>query len=148
MRGIIPRSIDKILDECDRLRAEGWTYTTKVSFMEIYNETIRDLLDSSKNGSKKFSIRKDTHGSFSVPELTLEAVTASHQVESLIERASRARSVAKTDMNTQSSRSHCILRCICMVFKAPEKSLWMVDSIWLIWLEASVYRAPMHRVPG
>nr|CCA26226.1 DNA topoisomerase putative [Albugo laibachii Nc14] len=108
MRGIIPRSIDKILDECHRLRSEGWIYTTKVSFMEIYNETIRDLLGSSKDASMKFSIRKDAHGSFSVPELTLEDVTVSSQVESLIERASRARSVAKTDMNAQSSRSHCI----------------------------------------
>lgn len=106
MRGIIPRAIEKVLNECELQREEGWVYTTRVSFMEIYNETIKDLLEPTLNGNRKLCIKKDTRGNFYVSDLTIVDVCAMDQVEALMERASRARSVASTDMNAQSSRSH------------------------------------------
>ena len=42
--GIIPRSIVHILKEAKRLEAQGWAYTMTASFLEIYNEEVRDLL--------------------------------------------------------------------------------------------------------
>ncbi|KAG3243871.1 Kinesin-like protein [Phytophthora idaei] len=108
MRGIIPRAIEMILQECETLKDQGWNYITKVSFLEIYNETLKDLLATKHSGDNKLGIKKDSKGGVYVPGLTLVDVTATDQVEVLMERASRARSVACTDMNAQSSRSHSV----------------------------------------
>ncbi|KAG1683919.1 hypothetical protein DVH05_012547 [Phytophthora capsici] len=108
MRGIIPRAIEMILQECETLKQQGWNYVTKVSFLEIYNETLKDLLSTKHNADEKLSIKKDAKGGVYVPGLTMANVTATDQVEVLMERANRARSVACTDMNAQSSRSHSV----------------------------------------
>uniref|UniRef100_K3WUH1 Kinesin-like protein n=1 Tax=Globisporangium ultimum (strain ATCC 200006 / CBS 805.95 / DAOM BR144) TaxID=431595 RepID=K3WUH1_GLOUD len=108
MRGIIPRSIEKVLHECEVLKLQGWNYTVQVSFLEIYNETLKDLLAGKDSGDSKLGIKKDAKGGVYVPDLTMVDVTAMEQVEALMERASRARSVACTDMNSQSSRSHSV----------------------------------------
>ena len=108
MRGIIPRSIEKVLEECERLISQSWIYTTRVSFLEIYNETIKDLLVEKEDIDKKLEIKKDSKGGVHVPQLTMVDVKAMDEVEVLMERASRARSVASTDMNAQSSRSHSV----------------------------------------
>ncbi|KAG6590991.1 kinesin-like protein [Phytophthora cinnamomi] len=94
MRGIIPRAIEMILQECETLKQQGWSYVTKVSFLEIYNETLKDLLATKHSGDEKLGIKKDARGGVYVPGLTLVDVTATEQVETLMERASRARSVA------------------------------------------------------
>ncbi|KAE9328785.1 Kinesin-like protein [Phytophthora fragariae] len=108
MRGIIPRAIEMILQECETLKQQGWSYITKVSFLEIYNETLKDLLATKHSSDEKLGIKKDAKGGVYVPGLTTVDVTATEQVETLMERASRARSVACTDMNAQSSRSHSV----------------------------------------
>lgn len=109
MRGIIPRSIEKVLSECARLELEGWRYSVQVSFLEIYNEALKDLLATrEQQADAKLAIKKDPKGGVYVPDLTLVDVRAMEQVEALMERASRARSVACTDMNAQSSRSHSV----------------------------------------
>ena len=108
MRGIIPRAIEKILHECESLKHEGWDYATKVSFLEIYNESLKDLLATKHNSDEKLSIKKDANGGVYVPGLTVVDVTSTEQVEELMERANRARRVARTDMNAQSSRSHSV----------------------------------------
>ncbi|GMF19847.1 unnamed protein product [Phytophthora lilii] len=94
--------------ECQNLKHQGWNYVTKVSFLEIYNETLKDLLGTKHTSDEKLTIKKDAKGGVYVPGLTLVDVTATEQVEVLMERASRARSVACTDMNAQSSRSHSV----------------------------------------
>ncbi|ETI39210.1 hypothetical protein F441_14972 [Phytophthora nicotianae CJ01A1] len=108
MRGIIPRAIEMILQECETLKEQGWNYVTKVSFLEIYNESLKDLLATKHSSDDRLGIKKDAKGGVYVPGLTMVDVTAIDQVEVLMERASRARSVACTDMNAQSSRSHSV----------------------------------------
>ncbi|ETL86129.1 hypothetical protein L917_14418 [Phytophthora nicotianae] len=108
MRGIIPRAIEMILQECETLKEQGWNYVTKVSFLEIYNESLKDLLATKRSSDDRLGIKKDAKGGVYVPGLTMVDVTAIDQVEVLMERASRARSVACTDMNAQSSRSHSV----------------------------------------
>lgn len=45
--GMIPRSVRLIFANCQSLKAKGWIYKIEASFLEIYNEQIRDLLGSS-----------------------------------------------------------------------------------------------------
>lgn len=113
MRGIIPRSIEKVLVERDKQSKQGWKYNMHVSFLEIYNETIRDLLNSTsaeKVDAKKYQIKqKGVHSKeVYVTELTMVEVETLEKVEWLMEKATRQRSVGSTDMNEQSSRSHSV----------------------------------------
>ena len=83
------------------------------SFLEIYNESLFDLLGSSDTSSsrEKLEIRLEkgkphTH----VPGLTTCAVESPAQVYELLERASACRSTAATAMNERSSRSHSVFQ--------------------------------------
>jgi len=44
MRGIIPRAVEQILQQAALMQSQRWTFTMKASFLEIYNEDLRDLL--------------------------------------------------------------------------------------------------------
>ncbi|RHZ23674.1 hypothetical protein DYB31_009026 [Aphanomyces astaci] len=109
MRGIIPRSIEKIMAEVTKSEAQGWRYVMHASFLEIYNETVRDLL--ADKADKKLVLKMDPkngQNAVMVQDLTLVTIDSLHQVEGLMEKAARVRSVACTDMNAQSSRSHSV----------------------------------------
>lgn len=51
-RGMIPRSVEQIFLSTQSLIARGWQYRFEASFLEIYQETIRDLLGNGKNDVK------------------------------------------------------------------------------------------------
>ncbi|KAK6269819.1 hypothetical protein POUND7_006924 [Theobroma cacao] len=86
----------------------------KVSMLEIYNETIRDLLSTNRDVSriengvagKQYTIKHDANGNTQVSDLTIVDVQSSREVSYLLDRAAQSRSVGKTQMNEQSSRSH------------------------------------------
>uniref|UniRef100_K3WUK1 Kinesin motor domain-containing protein n=1 Tax=Globisporangium ultimum (strain ATCC 200006 / CBS 805.95 / DAOM BR144) TaxID=431595 RepID=K3WUK1_GLOUD len=111
MRGIIPRSIQLIIKCCKELSAQGWQYSLDVTFFEIYNETIRDLLATDSTDERKFNIRTDKRGKNYVEGLRMQSIDfayAEEQVEDIVNLAACNRSVDKTDMNAHSSRSHSI----------------------------------------
>ncbi|XP_024004376.1 kinesin-like protein KIN-14M isoform X2 [Eutrema salsugineum] len=113
-KGLIPRCLEQIFRTRQSLRSQGWKYELQVSMLEIYNETIRDLLSTSKeavradNGvsPQKYAIKHDASGNTHVVELTVVDVRSSREVSFLLDHAARNRSVGKTAMNEQSSRSH------------------------------------------
>lgn len=76
------------------------------SYSEIYNEQIFDLLDVSQN--KKLQIREDAQRGIILEGETQEAVSSPADVDRLIKRGQANRSVAATNMNRESSRSHAI----------------------------------------
>lgn len=81
------------------------------STLEIYNESIRDLLDSS--GKKdKLDIRQGPEGN-QVVGLTEVPVTSPEQVHDLMRQGQANRAVGSHDMNEHSSRSHSILTFTC-----------------------------------
>ncbi|KAG2569031.1 hypothetical protein PVAP13_7NG367400 [Panicum virgatum] len=111
-KGIIPRSLEQIFKTSQSLESQGWKYSMQASMLEIYNESIRDLLAPGRPNSfdmttsKQYTIKHDSHGNTTVSDLTIIDVFSIADVTNLLEKASHSRSVGKTQMNEQSSRSH------------------------------------------
>jgi kinesin family protein C1 len=57
--GMIPRAVQQIYSACESLKEKGWEYNMQAQFLEIYNETLRDLLDNG-NETKKLDIKHDS----------------------------------------------------------------------------------------
>ena len=108
-RGIIPRSVDHILLSIAQMRDKGWAFDIECSFLEIYNETIRDLLAADPRAEKtaKHDIQH-RNGKVFVTGIRRVPVKEADEVQSLLEQADKFRSVAMTDKNAESSRSHSI----------------------------------------
>eukprot|EP00933_Yihiella_yeosuensis_P035957 TRINITY_DN2964_c0_g1_i2.p1 TRINITY_DN2964_c0_g1~~TRINITY_DN2964_c0_g1_i2.p1 ORF type:complete len:1189 (-),score=319.24 TRINITY_DN2964_c0_g1_i2:408-3974(-) len=109
--GLIPRSLSKIFHVSESMRVAGWEWTLRASFLEVYNETLRDLLgdQKSESGSGLVHIIKhdDAWGTL-VTNLTTVEVKSMDHIKRLMDKASRARAVGSTDMNAVSSRSHSV----------------------------------------
>ena len=109
-RGIIPRAIERVGAYKAELEAQGWEYEMRVSFLEIYNETIRDLLRDEEIGEKKHEIKVNPDGSRLVTDLTIRPLepTDAEAVKDVMETAAKYRTTSATNMNDVSSRSHSV----------------------------------------
>ncbi|KAJ8532694.1 hypothetical protein K7X08_015583 [Anisodus acutangulus] len=109
--GVIPRAVKQIFDTLESQNAE---YSVKVTFLELYNEEITDLLapeDLSKvaledRQKKQLPLMEDGKGGVLVRGLEEEIVTSANEIFTLLERGSSKRRTAETLLNKQSSRSH------------------------------------------
>eukprot|EP01041_Mallomonas_annulata_P001763 gene1763-3410_t len=81
-----------------------------VSFVEIYNESVKDLLRAGEDDESKHDIKRDVDGNTVVTDVTLIQVDPndSNQLNAIMTQAARMRNVGATSMNSQSSRSHAI----------------------------------------
>jgi len=106
--GMIPKTIKQIFEETQRLVEKSWCYKLEASFLEIYNEDIRDLLATEKN--LKYDIKMaDSKGvHVYVSNLKVEEVTCQEEIVQLLKRAAGNRAVAATQCNERSSRSHSV----------------------------------------
>ena len=107
MQGIIPRSVAKIVEASEKNAHKGWKYTMHASYVEIYNEQVRDLLKPGSSHSDKHSI-VHKNGVTEVSGVQREHIDSVESAAALVRRASAARVVEATNMNAQSSRSHTI----------------------------------------
>ncbi|KAF3450468.1 hypothetical protein FNV43_RR06551 [Rhamnella rubrinervis] len=117
-KGLIPRSLEQIFQISQSLQAQGWKYKMQASMLEIYNETIRDLLSANRSSTadmmrtdnsvsgKQYTIKHDANGNTHVSDLTIVDVCSIKEISSLLHQAAQSRSVGRTQMNEQSSRSH------------------------------------------
>jgi len=138
--GIIPRSIHTIFEQLQANKYED--YSVKVSFLELYNEELADLLceqeertvsssmgassASSKDDSDKKELRifEDPSGKKgmmvqNLEEVLVESATA---VFTLLNKANKNRRVAETNLNARSSRSHYVFTVRC---PAPLRFLFL-----------------------
>lgn len=105
--GMIPRAVNQIYTCCENLKDKGWNYSMSAQYLEIYNETLRDLLDSS-DVSKKMDIKHDLKNKTNVTGATVVKVDSPQMVFGLLKKASLNRAVAATNCNERSSRSHSV----------------------------------------
>lgn len=113
--GVIPRSLSQIVKSAIAMQAKGWQWTFNTSFLEVYNESLRDLLHNGADGpAQAHTIIHDNAWGSVVTNMTTQEVTstdeaqAMEQIRSLMATAARQRSVGQTHMNEQSSRSHSV----------------------------------------
>ncbi|KAJ8941944.1 hypothetical protein NQ318_013278 [Aromia moschata] len=118
--GVIPRAISDIFD----FVRENFCYdfAIKVSFIELYQEVLYDLLSPKPRDQTTLEIREDTVRGIHIPGLTEVPVQAASDVLNALTRGSTGRVTGSTAMNAQSSRSHAIF-CVNISMNKKDDSL-------------------------
>ncbi|KAK4922277.1 kinesin-like nuclear fusion protein, partial [Elasticomyces elasticus] len=107
--GMIPRALCMIYSTSKELEDRGWTYTMQGSFVEVYNEKVRDLLTDEISDTADHEIHHDMAKlETTVTNTTTLSLDNQAQVESILAKAMSRRSVAATKANEHSSRSHSV----------------------------------------
>lgn len=136
--GVIPRTVDLIFNSVEDYKRLGWEYELRVTFLEIYNEILYDLLDSSGT-TKDLEIRMANAKNKTevyVSNIIEEAVSTKSQLRQLMEIAKSNRATAATVGNERSSRSHAVTK-IQLIGSHEEKGELSVGSINLVDLAGS-----------
>lgn len=105
--GVIPRICQSMFQRIDDIqRDKQLGCTVEVSYLEIYNERVRDLLNPSNKGNLK--VREHPSTGPYVEDLAKLVVRSFDEIENLMDEGNKARTVAATNMNETSSRSHAV----------------------------------------
>ena len=123
LRGIIPNSCCHIFDEIAKSN-NTTEFLVRSSYIEIYNEEIRDLL--SKNPQNRLELKENPEKGVYVKGLTAFVVKGVKEILNVITVGKRNRTVGETLMNQDSSRSH---------------------AIFMITIESSTIAAPQGQAP-
>lgn len=105
LQGIIPRMVRTVFNRIETA-SESIEFSVKVSMCEIYMEKIKDLIDPSKD-NLRIHEDKGKQGVY-IQDITENYVAAEDEVYELMKVGNSHRSVASTNMNAESSRSHSI----------------------------------------
>jgi kinesin family member 11 len=106
--GIIPRSVNQLFSALNSV--QNCEYSVKISFIELYNEEVSDLLNSNTDDQTKLRIFEDANrkGSVVIPNLEEVVVENKNDVYRIMQKGAEKRQKASTLMNSKSSRSHSI----------------------------------------
>jgi kinesin family protein 3/17 len=105
-RGIIPNAFDHIFGYFDDAQNNQKKFLIRCSYLEIYNESIRDLL--SKKVDTKLDLKEHPDKGVYVQDLTTVIVKSIPEIESHMDHGNHNRKTGETAMNKDSSRSHSI----------------------------------------
>ncbi|XP_058486531.1 kinesin-like protein KIF17 isoform X2 [Solea solea] len=103
-RGVIPRAFEHIFESIQC--AENTKFLVRASYLEIYNEEIRDLLGN--DTKQRLELKEHPERGVYVRDLSMHTVHNVGECERIIEQGWRNRAVGYTLMNKDSSRSHSI----------------------------------------
>uniref|UniRef100_A0A670JA77 Kinesin-like protein n=1 Tax=Podarcis muralis TaxID=64176 RepID=A0A670JA77_PODMU len=104
--GVIPRAVQNLLQMTRDASGDQRKYSVSMSYLEIYQEKVLDLLEPSL---RDLPIREDQNHHILVPGLTEREITSFSDFEKHFLPASSNRTVASTQLNNRSSRSHAVL---------------------------------------
>ncbi|KAK3377951.1 hypothetical protein B0H63DRAFT_547572 [Podospora didyma] len=105
--GIIPKICQDMFLRIDEMQKDkNLRCTVEVSYLEIYNERVRDLLNPANKGNLK--VREHPSTGPYVEDLAKLVVGGFQEIEHLMDEGNKARTVAATNMNETSSRSHAV----------------------------------------
>ncbi|KAF1346036.1 P-loop containing nucleoside triphosphate hydrolase protein [Delphinella strobiligena] len=106
--GLIPRTCEGLFQRINAEQNSNITYGVHVSYFEVYNEHVRDLLTPRTNPPAYLKIRESKSDGVYVQNLTDSAVKSYSDVERLMKMGDQNRTTASTKMNDTSSRSHSV----------------------------------------
>ncbi|XP_042242970.1 kinesin-like protein Klp98A isoform X2 [Homarus americanus] len=107
--GLIPRICEALFSSMAEGREAGTTYKVEVSYLEIYNERVKDLLrQGAHNNTHSLRVREHPKLGPYVQDLSCHLVHQYHDIQELMRRGNSHRTTASTHMNDTSSRSHAI----------------------------------------
>ncbi|PWZ01286.1 kinesin-3 motor protein [Testicularia cyperi] len=111
-KGLIPLTCSKLFDDIgDKTAADPHLkVSVEVSYIEIYNEKVRDLLNPKNKGNLK--VREHPSLGPYVEDLSKLVVGSFRDIENLMDEGNKARTVAATNMNETSSRSHAVFTLV------------------------------------
>uniref|UniRef100_A0A4W5MU25 Kinesin-like protein n=1 Tax=Hucho hucho TaxID=62062 RepID=A0A4W5MU25_9TELE len=135
--GVIPRVVRMIFHE--REKHTDCEISLTVSYLEIYNEDILDLLcpSVSKDKPSTINIREDPKEGIKIVGLTERQVMSAHEMVGCLELGNSARTVGSTAMNAASSRSHAIFTITLEQRRGADKSDNVVSKLHLVDLAGS-----------
>lgn len=135
--GLIPRcaaELFKLIDTHHQDPTVPWKYKVLFSYLEIYQEKIKDLLDLNKDD---LLIRQDQQQNIFIPNLTEMEIETLGEFMSLFIKASHQRKTAATKLNPQSSRSHSIVLIQVQKHKQVAPVTKLIGKFYLIDLAGS-----------
>ncbi|XP_016400291.1 kinesin-like protein KIF1A [Sinocyclocheilus rhinocerous] len=110
-QGIIPLLCEDLFTKINGNNTDNnMSYSVEVSYMEIYCERVRDLLNPKNKGNLR--VREHPLLGPYVEDLSKLAVTSYNDIQDLMDSGNKARTVAATNMNETSSRSHAVFNII------------------------------------
>ncbi|XP_068447759.1 kinesin-like protein KIF1A isoform X26 [Clinocottus analis] len=109
-QGIIPLLCEDLFTKFNDNAGNSMSYSVEVSYMEIYCERVRDLLNPKNKGNLR--VREHPLMGPYVEDLSKLAVTSYNDIQDLMDSGNKARTVAATNMNETSSRSHAVFNII------------------------------------
>ncbi|NXK97621.1 KIF19 protein, partial [Formicarius rufipectus] len=130
--GIYVRALDDLFKGLEAT-AEEMDYTVSMSYLEIYNEAIRDLLNPS---SGFLDLREDSRGSIQIAGITEVSTTNAQEVTQLLEKGNKQRTQEPTAANGASSRSHAVLQVMVTRRRNPREEL-RVGKLFMVDLAGS-----------
>jgi kinesin family protein C1 len=118
-RGIMSRTVEKMIKDIMNMKESGWNMILKASMLEVYNETVKDIISNMPDNNVlleheshtkhriNFSNGKVTVSDIKWVEIDTSSVTSGmKKLSSILDIANNNRSFASTAMNERSSRSH------------------------------------------
>lgn len=126
-QGIIPKAFEHVYGFIDDQSNVEKRFLVRCSYVEIYNEEIRDLLGPDPN--TKLELKENKEKGVFVKDLTILTVKSIQEIERVMQQGNSLRKVGQTAMNDTSSRSHSLFT---IYFETAETVRKSTESTWVI----------------